>query len=690
MMMLVLQLGIVIFAAQTGGYLFKKAGLPSVLGELLAGAIIGPFAFGSIPLPGLPEGLFPQHETFPISIGLYGFTTIASVLLLFLVGLKTDLKLFLRYSLTGSLVGIGGALLSFVLGDLSVVLFSNYVFGYPLHFMDPVPLFLGVISTATSVGITARILTERRKVDSPEGVTILAGAVIDDVLGIILLAVVIGIVRSGHIEWKAISQIAFKSVAIWLGCTALGLLFARQIAGALKKSKDAATMAILSLGLALILAGLFEHAGLAMIIGAYIMGLSLSRTELANVIQDQLSPLYRLFVPVFFCVMGMLVNFGAMTSKQVLFFGMIYTLTSMVSKMVGCSLPSLFLGFNLRGALRIGFGMLPRGEVTLIIAGIGLSNGYIQDESFGVVMMMTFLTMLTAPFILDLSLRSNLPTLKNPPETEVEYRRFQMTMPSPETTELVLRNINGAFTAEGYYVHRLDMDERMYQVRKGNKIISIKASTNEIEFAFDVSDVAFVNTLIYEVLADLEKTIKELQSYTDREKIGMQIFEEGPNHEKIKPLLPAEINPFSVQHCLKGTSKKEIIEELVQVLVLAGDLKPENKAKAIENLLERESVMSTGMQNGVALPHAKTEAVDHLVCGIGVHKEGVDFKSLDNQPSKIFVIVLTPKNNPGTYLQFVASISQILSQSGKTGANPLFRIQPGPLHGVYFIGSKGL
>ncbi len=242
MMMLVLQLGVIIFAAHGGGLLFKRIRMPSVLGELLAGALIGPYALGALSVPGLPEGLFPRNEAFPVSVGLYGFTTIASVLLLFLVGLKTNLRMFLEYSVAGSVVGVGGALVSFVLGDLTVVLCSQYVFGTRYGFTDPIPLFLGVISTATSVSVTARILTDRKKVDSPEGVTILSGAVIDDVIGIILLAGVIGVVRSGHIEWTQVGRVAFRSTAIWLGCTALGLLFARQIAGALKRSRDAATM----------------------------------------------------------------------------------------------------------------------------------------------------------------------------------------------------------------------------------------------------------------------------------------------------------------------------------------------------------------------------------------------------------------------------------------------------------------
>jgi len=665
MMMLVLQLGVIIFAAHSGGLLFKRFRMPSVLGEILAGALIGPYALGSLVLPGLPEGLFPRPEVFPISVGLYGFTTIASVLLLFLVGLKTNLRLFLQYSVPGTVVGVGGALVSFVLGDLAVVLCSKYVFGVSYGFADPVPLFLGVISTATSVSVTARILTDRKKVDSPEGVTILSGAVIDDVLGIILLAIVIGVARSGTIEWARVGGVAFRSVAIWLGCTALGLAFARQIAGALKKSRDAATMAVLSLGLALIVAGLFEQVGLAMIIGAYIMGLSLSRTDLANVIQDQLSSLYRFFVPIFFCVMGMLVNFQEMGSTRVLVFGFIYTGVAVGAKLAGCSLPSLFLNFNGRGALRVGLGMLPRGEVTLIIAGVGLSNGIIQDESFGVVMMMTFLTTLAAPYALDLALRSKLPALRTMPEEKRESRHLEITMPSRETTELVLRNISDSFTTEGFYVHLFDMDERIYQIRKGDTIISMKVSPSQIEFDCDPSQAAFINTLVYEVLADLERTMRELQSFADREKIGRQILDASASDGKEKPQLSSGMNPFSVEYRLQGKTKSEIIREMVEILARAGDIEAERKEQALADLLERERIMSTGMQDGIALPHTKTDAVDRLVCGVGLHPEGVDFHSLDQKPSRIFVMVLAPKDNPGAYLQFMASVSRVLSDKAR-------------------------
>ncbi|HNQ97535.1 MAG TPA: cation:proton antiporter, partial [Treponemataceae bacterium] len=406
MSLLVLQIGVILFAVRFFGFLVKKIGIPSVLGELLAGVIIGPFALGAIPLPGLPLGLFPvQASTLAVSTELYGFATVASILLLFASGLETDLALFLRYSVAGGIVGLGGVIFSFSLGGIAGMLLLD------APFMDSRCLFLGILSTATSVGITARILSDQKKMDSPEGVTILAAAVFDDVLGIIMLAIVLGFVTavsgssSAHgVDPALIGMIAAKAFGIWLGFTALGLVFHKQLARFLKLFRHSYDFSICALGIALLLAGLFEKQGLAMIIGAYVTGLSLSKTDIATVIQERIHGLYEFFVPLFFAVMGMLVNVRELFSVDVILFGLLYTLLSVASKVFGCGLPALGLGFNVKGALRIGAGMVPRGEVALIIAGIGITAGILNDQLFGVVIMMTLLTTLFAPPLLNATL----------------------------------------------------------------------------------------------------------------------------------------------------------------------------------------------------------------------------------------------------------------------------------------------
>ncbi len=247
---LAIQLGIIIFAAKFCGDLAKKFKMPSVLGELGAGILIGPYVLGKLPLPlhGLENGLFAFTDAVTVhasdGIGaailenitfsqyhssLYAVATVGSILLLFMSGLETDLEMFFRYSVVGTVVGIGGVIFSFLFGDLIGIWAVKCFAGESVSFMDPRCLFLGILGTATSVGITARILSDKKKIGTPEGVTIMAAAVIDDVLGIICLAVILGIVSAGSsaggaVDWAKIGVISIKCIGIWLGATVIGLV----------------------------------------------------------------------------------------------------------------------------------------------------------------------------------------------------------------------------------------------------------------------------------------------------------------------------------------------------------------------------------------------------------------------------------------------------------------------------------
>ncbi|MBN1522304.1 MAG: cation:proton antiporter [Candidatus Aureabacteria bacterium] len=672
MVTLVVQISIIIFAARFGGAFFEKLHLPPVLGEIMAGVIIGPFVLGHIPLPGFEQGLFPIQKGFPLSPELHGITTIASLVLLFLVGLETDIETFLSFSMAGFVVGIGGVVVSFLFGDLVTVYFARAFFNVNYGFGDPIPLFLGVVTTATSVGITARILSEKRKIDSPEGVTILAGAVIDDVLGIILLAVVIGIINGmkggGHVAWKTLTAISVKAVAIWLGFTVAGLVFSRQLSEVLKRFRDKANIAVISLAMAMLLAGIFEKSGLAMIIGAYIMGLSLSKTDLSFVIQENISILYRFFVPIFFCSTGMMVNFLELASWKVVLFGMVFVLFSILAKILGCSIPALFLNFNWRGALRIGVGMTPRGEVTLIITGIGLSMGILTHEYFGIVIIMTFLTTLIAPLVLARMLESEKPVLRKEKQIKKEQRQVAYNMPNPETADLILGKIVGAFESEGFYIHLIHTRQKIYQIRKSQTFITLKFTSEKIIFDCQAKDVAFIHTLFYEVLAELERTMKQLQTLTDRDKIGKKIFtkSEGEDSEG-RSAIAQVLHPLAVEVELKGQDKESIIHELIGLLITSGQLDASKKSTARKDIFEREALMSTGMQDGIAYPHAKTSSVSRLVCAVGLKKNGIDFDSLDKKPSKIFIMTLSPKESSEPQLQFMAGMSKLLSSRDARG-----------------------
>ena len=522
MTLLVLQLALIIISARLMGLVASRyLRQPRVLGELAAGMIIGPYALGRLHLPFLGGSLFPLPAgTIPVSPELYGVAVIASVILLFLAGLETDLKTFLRYSLMGSVVGVSGVVFSFLLGDFAAVIFLPSV----NSFFAPGALFLGTLSTATSVGITARILSEKRKMSSAEGVVILSGAVLDDVLGIVILAVVVGIASLGGqaVVWGQVALIAVKALGFWLVCTVLGIIAAPRITRGLKWFRSLDVIASAAFGLALLLAGLAEMFGLAMIIGAYIMGLSLSQTDIAHEIRSRLHGLYQFLVPVFFCVMGMMVNFAAM--KGVLVFGLIYTAAAILGKLLGCGLPALVMGFNIRGALRVGAGMLPRGEVTLIVAGIGLSSGAIGTDLFGVAIMTLLIASVVAPPLLVRSFEGGSGRRGKMAEARSEQgRQIELSFPSAQMAEFLSARIRQAFRDEEFFVHRLDMDQPIYQIRKEEIAITLTREQNLLRLNTALQHEQIMRLVVLEEILEMKSLLEDAQKMESPEHLGRDL-----------------------------------------------------------------------------------------------------------------------------------------------------------------------
>ncbi|MDR0444267.1 MAG: cation:proton antiporter [Treponema sp.] len=657
MAVLALQLGIIIFAVRFFGRMAKKIGMPQVLGELIAGVIIGPYLLGSLHLPGFPHGVFPLGEgSLAVSNELYAVASIASIILLFASGLETDIGLFLRYSTAGGIIGLGGAVVSFAAGALAGALLLN------ASFADPRCLFMGILSTATSVGITARILSDHKKMDSPEGVTILAAAVFDDVLGIIALAVVLGIVAmltGGQdvegLKANAILIIAGKAFGIWLGFTALGLIFSKKIAGFLKLFKNASDFSVLALGVALLLAGVFEKQGLAMIIGAYIAGLSLSKTDIAIVIQERIRGVYEFFVPVFFAVMGMMVNVRELVSPTVLIFGAIYTGAAIVSKVIGCGGPALLLGFNVKGALRIGNGMVPRGEVALIIAGIGITSGIINQQLFAVVILMTLITTLAAPPLLSASLKLAGSGTRNPVKG-ADSASMDWEFSSREIADLVINKLLDDLRKDGFYIQVMNIDEGLSQARKDDIVLSIYENDNVVTIETAKADMPFVKRAVYEVVVELSVTIQKLRDSADPFNLKMILLDEdGRTREDLLSLITAECTTVA----LKGETEEEIIGELVDMLAAQGKI--HNKETVLKDIWEREHGMSTVMEYGIALPQAKSDGVDDLAVAVGVKKEGVDLKAFDGGKTWLFILSVAPNKKESPYLELLTSIDTIVA-----------------------------
>ena len=411
----VLQLALILVAAKVFGEIcIRFLHIPPVLGELAAGVVIGPFALGGMAI-GPMEPWFPLHESGlknPFDVvphEIYVIGQVASVVLLFVAGLETDLKQFLRFAGPATLVAVGGVVAPFALG-----VFATILMGFADSVTDPVALFMGAIMTATSVGITARVLADMGRLNSPEGTTVIAAAVLDDIAGILVLAMVVAMSTTGAVSAGSLGFIALKAIGFWVGLTVVSLAASRWIFRALDGFRVSGATLALALALALAAAALAEKAGLAMIIGAYSMGLALSVTPLRHRIEESLMGVYHILVPVFFVVMGMLVDVTVM--KEALLFGIVLTLLAVVGKVVGAGAPALLGGFNLRGGWRIGLGMLPRGEVALIIAGVGLARQVISGPEFGVAIMMTVVTTVMAPVLLVPAFKGNAPGTRKAPE----------------------------------------------------------------------------------------------------------------------------------------------------------------------------------------------------------------------------------------------------------------------------------
>lgn len=394
-MVYAIQIGVILFIAKLAGEFTERyLKQPSVLGELIAGMIIGPYALGAyVNLPGVgPLFQLPHHivSNIPVSTELYAFAQIAAVVLLFVAGLETNADTFLKYAGPATIIAIGGVVLPFLFGYFATIIAGIGGQGEAL--------FMGAIMTATSVGITARVLNDIQKLDTPEGVTVLGGAVVDDVLGILVLAVVVNLAATGNFDLASVGSVTLKAAGFYVVFTGLAIVFSKYIAKFVSMFKAPGAAVSVAMAIAFICSAVFEMFGLAMIIGAYSMGLALSRTNISHMLAEKLQGLYNTTVPVFFVIMGMLVNFKAMGAA--LIFGVIICLLAVIGKIVGCGVAARFVGFNKTGAIRIGIGMIPRGEVALIVAGIGLSRGVIDSDLFGVSIMMTMVTTLLAPIFL--------------------------------------------------------------------------------------------------------------------------------------------------------------------------------------------------------------------------------------------------------------------------------------------------
>lgn len=359
---------VILLAAKLFGELAERLGQPAVLGELLAGVLLG---LGLVPFFHLDDP------------GMTLLAELGVILLLFETGINSDLSELLRVGTRSLAVACVGVALPFALGwGLMTAL------GHP----GLQAVFVGAALTATSVGITARVLSDLGRLGSAEARIILGAAVIDDVLGLIILSAVQGVAVSGTLAWAAVARTtllacAFLGAAFWVGPRVSGALV-----GLVKRMKVQGVLIAAAVCFAFAMALLAQRLGTALIVGAFTAGILLASTDKREDIDGALKPVSALFVPVFFVMVGAKVRFGAV--DPLLAGGLL--LVAVAGKLAS-GWAAFGEGLNRWG---IGAGMIPRGEVGLIFAQIGLASGVIDGGLYAAVVLMVALTTFLAPPLL--------------------------------------------------------------------------------------------------------------------------------------------------------------------------------------------------------------------------------------------------------------------------------------------------
>ena len=392
-----LLLALIIAAAKLAGALAARIHQPAVFGEILVGVVLGPTVLN---LLGWPIFAAPLDATQPGSLPLLDvvrdLAQIGVLLLMFVAGLETNLEQMRHVGTVAFWAAFGGVVLPFIGG---AALAS--AFGLPLFWQG---IYIGTILTATSVSISAQTLMELGALRSREGSTILAAAVIDDVMGIVVLSIVVALSKasiSGGVDGAALGIVFLRLVAFF----AVAIYAGRWLPTALRWASDLpASQAMLAavLVIAFVYGWAAEYVGgVAAITGTYLAGVLVAQTKFKDAIDSGIHALtYAMFVPVFFTSIGLQADARALADQVP--FATSLILVAIVTKAIGCGVSSRLCGFDNRESVRVGIGMISRGEVGLIVAGYGLAEGLIGREVFSASVLVVLATTMATPPLLRL------------------------------------------------------------------------------------------------------------------------------------------------------------------------------------------------------------------------------------------------------------------------------------------------
>jgi Kef-type K+ transport system membrane component KefB len=373
----IFELVVVLLCAMVGGLIAKKLRQPEVLGQILAGVIVGPSVLGLTIVT--QEPIVFEH-----------FAHIGVIMLMFIAGLETDINELKESGKSSLIVAAGGVLVPLGLGTALTY--------YCLPHINLLgSLFVGVILTATSVSLTVQVLREINKLRSRQGVVILGAAIMDDILGIILLSIISGTVNPEGTG--SILMLLLKIGGFFVGSIIMGYVIHKliiRLSLSMDINEHIVMFAILFCFLMAFISELSEVAGIT---GAYIAGLILSTTAFRERIASRIQTIaYNVFTPIFFVNLGIGVNLGNMGNSLV--FGILLSIVAIFGKILGCGVGAKLSGFKGIEAIQVGVGMVPRAEVALIVVSLGVQLKIIGNDIFAAVIMMVLVTTIITPIVL--------------------------------------------------------------------------------------------------------------------------------------------------------------------------------------------------------------------------------------------------------------------------------------------------
>jgi Kef-type K+ transport system membrane component KefB len=377
-----LALTIIILAAKAGGWLSVRLHQPAVLGELIAGLVLGPTFINLLHLP--PFDSASLEET------VLNLAELGAVLMMFIAGMEVDLKEMGRTGRVAALAGVLGVAVPLLMGGLVAV---------PFGYAGAEAAFVGIILTATSVSISAQTLLELGVLRTREGLAMLGAAVIDDVLVIVLLSVFLALI--GGASAPGAVAVVFVKIVIYLVLAGIvGWLVLPPMMRWVDRQPISEGLAALVFSSVLLFAWAAESGGLAAITGAFLAGVGLSRSPLREKTEGKIRTItYAFLVPVFFVSIGLQADARSLAGPALVFL-LVLLLVAVVSKVAGSGLGARLGGFSGVQALRVGVGMVSRGEVGLIVASVGVSQGIVDPALFSIVVVLVLLTTILTPVLL--------------------------------------------------------------------------------------------------------------------------------------------------------------------------------------------------------------------------------------------------------------------------------------------------